>query len=167
MDSRALTAGEILLVEDEFGVGTIDTSTVKIKREKAWIFHRKSDAMAPDGNIYFHPDGTAYMDDFSSGTIGEQGFFIHEMTHVYEVQTTGETLWGMKGAMNSYEVKASDIINGRAWGSFNIEQQAQIVRYHFYHKKGTHIRSWGNITRPTTADYERILPFIRTPTPTP
>jgi len=138
-ESRGLTPGEIKLVEDEFGAGTIDVDKVNIRREKAWLFHRKGDAMAPDGDIYFHPDGNAYMDDFS----------------------TGKTLWSMKGALNSYKVNPSDIINGRKWKSFNIEQQAQIVRFHFYSKQGSYPTSWANKARPTTADYEKILPFIK------
>ena len=153
--------GVLVLVEAEFGTGTIDVDKVNITRKKAWIFHRKNDAMAPDGDIYFHPDGNAYMDDFSTGDLSTQGFFLHEMTHVYEVQTTGKTLWSIKGAFNTYKVIPSDIINGKQWESFNIEQQAQIVRFHFYSKHGRYPTSWTNKTRPTTADFEKILPFIK------
>ena len=159
-DSRGLTDGEISLVNEEFGEGTIDTSKVRIHRKKAYIFHRKSDAMAPDGGIYFHPDGDLYMDDFSRGNIDSQGLFIHEMAHVYQVQSSGKTLWGVAGIMNSYEVGASDIISGRKWNTFNIEQQAQIVKYHFWSRNGAYPPSWNGI-RPSIEHYQNVLPYMK------
>ena len=46
-------------------------------------------AMAPDGNIYFHPKAGGWSDDFASELISRQGFFIHEMAHVWQAQKGG------------------------------------------------------------------------------
>ena len=43
-------------------------------------------AMAPMGNIYFHPDGGGWSEDFAKEPLGAQAFFIHEMTHVWQAQ---------------------------------------------------------------------------------
>jgi len=158
--SRSLTVGEIEMINEEFGKGTIDTRTVEIHRKTAWRLQGKNTAMAPDGDIYFHPEGGLYMDDFSTGALKMKGLFIHEMTHVYQVQSTGETLWGWRGAFNTYKFKPSDITGSRKWESFNIEQQADIAKFHYWSKQGAYPSQWSNITLPTTSNYERLLPYI-------
>jgi len=45
--------------------------------------------MAPTGHIWFHPDGGGWSDDFSEETLSRQGFFIHELTHVWQSQNGG------------------------------------------------------------------------------
>ena len=67
----------------------IDYSQVRLIKGKWWPFQPRNAAMAPMGNIYFHPDGGGWSDDFSKETIGRQGFFIHEMTHVWQAQKRG------------------------------------------------------------------------------
>ena len=62
---------------------------MRLVKGKWWPFQPRSAAMAPMGNIYFHPDGGGWSDDFSKEPLGRQGFFIHEMTHVWQAQTRG------------------------------------------------------------------------------
>ena len=69
-ESRRLTTDEIKLAMKIFGTA-IDYSKTKIFREKAYFFQPIDRAMAPDGNIYFHPDSNDYYDDYSlAGEIG-------------------------------------------------------------------------------------------------
>jgi len=98
-ESRGLTDGERGLVVDEFGEGTLDLDAIRIHRDKSYFGHPKDRAMAPDGDIYFHPKGNLYRDDFSKEGLNGQGLFIHEMTHVYQVQSTGKSLW-LTGALD-------------------------------------------------------------------
>ena len=86
--ARPLTAGEIELARSVFG-DAIDYSQVRLVRGKWWPFQPRNAAMAPMGNIYFHPDGGGWSDDFSTEPLGRQGFFIHEMTHVWQAQKGG------------------------------------------------------------------------------
>ncbi len=45
--------------------------------------------MAPMGHLHFHPRSDSYCDDFAAADLNLQGHFIHEMTHVWQVQTRG------------------------------------------------------------------------------
>ena len=85
MDSRSLTAGEIEIARSVFGEA-IDYSQVRLIKRKWWPFQPRNTIMTPCGNLHFHPDGPAWSDDFSKETIGRQGLFIHEMTHVWQAQ---------------------------------------------------------------------------------
>jgi hypothetical protein len=88
MKSRGLTSGEIELARSVFGEA-IDYSKVRLVKGKWWPFHPRRAAMAPMGNIYFHPADGGWSDDFANEPLGRQGFFIHEMTHVWQAQAKG------------------------------------------------------------------------------
>src|SRR6266542_5129584 len=86
--ARPLTTGEIALVRSVFG-DAIDTARVRLVKGKWWPFHPRGAAMAPMGNIHFHPDRGGWSEDFASEPLGRQAFFIHEMTHVWQAQSRG------------------------------------------------------------------------------
>ena len=88
MMRRSLTAGELALVHSVFG-DAVDGSKVELVRGKFWPFHPPRVAMAPMGDIYFHPDGGGWSEDFSKESLAAQGFFIHEMTHVWQYRAYG------------------------------------------------------------------------------
>ena len=88
MAGRVLTAGEIALARSVFG-DAIDYSHVRLFQGKWWPFQPRQSAMAPMGDIWFHPDGGGWSDDFSDEPLGRQGFFIHELTHVWQTQKGG------------------------------------------------------------------------------
>ena len=71
--SRSLTPGEIALARSVFG-DAIDYERVRMVRGKWWPFQPKRSAMAPMGNIYFHPDGGGWAEDFSFQPLHAQGF---------------------------------------------------------------------------------------------
>ena len=88
MNERALTSGEIDLARSVFG-DAIDYARVRMIRRKWWPLQPRNAIMAPSGNLHFHPQGTTWSDDFSKETIALQGFFIHEMSLVWQAQKRG------------------------------------------------------------------------------
>ena len=82
--------------------------------------------MAPMGTIYFHPDGGGYCDDFSRQSLGQQAFFIHELTHVWQTQAKGRFyLILMRHPFCHY---AYEFQPGRPFNRYGLEQQAEIVK---------------------------------------
>ena len=68
---RSLTAGEIELARSVFG-DAIDYSEVRLFLGKWWPFQPRNAAMAPMGDIWFHPDGGGWSDDFSKEPLWRQ-----------------------------------------------------------------------------------------------
>lgn len=93
--------------------------------------------MAPRGHIHFHPLSANYCDDFSSANLALQGHFIHEMTHVWQVQTRGSWFLILRRPFSrryDYSLKP-----GLGLQRYGIEQQAEIVRHAFLLRKGARI----------------------------
>ncbi len=110
----------------------IDMERVKIRREAFIFFQPKNVTMAPDGDLWFHPEGRIAMSeavcDFSLADIALQKHFMHEMTHVWQCQR-GVNLVIEKlkmffryGAHGGYTY-----VRGKALSEYNIEQQACVV----------------------------------------
>ena len=88
MDERALTPGEIELARSVFG-DAIDYSRVRMIRRKWWPLQPSNTAMAPIGQHPFPPARRRLVGGFLEGAARLQGFFIHEMTHVWQAQKGG------------------------------------------------------------------------------
>lgn len=128
MKCRHLTLGEVELARSIFG-GAIDYSKVRLFEGKWWPFHPRRAAMAPMGDIWFHPDGGGWSDDFAHEPLHRQGFFIHELTHVWQSQKGGRYyLPLMRHPFCRYAYRLRP---GRPFGQYGIEQQAEIVRHRF------------------------------------
>jgi hypothetical protein len=128
MKRRSLTAGEVELCRSIFGAA-IDYSRVRLVEGKWWPFHPRGAAMAPMGNIWFHPDRGGWSDDFANESLGRQAFFIHEMTHVWQAQKGGRfylPLMRHPFCRYSYVLKA-----GQRFEHYGLEQQAEIVAHRF------------------------------------
>ena len=133
MESRRLTDGEIVLARSIFG-DAIDYSRVRLIRGKWWPFQPRNAAMAPNGNIYFHPVAGGWSEDFAREPLGRQGFFIHEMTHVWQAQKRGRFyLPLMRHPFCRYAYK---IRRGKPFERYGLEQQAEIVRHRFLAERG-------------------------------
>ena len=133
MECRELTSGEIELCRTVFG-DAIDYSQVRLIRGKWWPFQPRNAAMAPNGNIYFHPVAGGWSADFSKETLPRQGFFIHEMTHVWQSQRGGRfylPLMRHPFCRYSYELRP-----GKPFCRYGLEQQAEIVRHRFLSDRG-------------------------------
>ncbi len=131
--ARPLTSGEIALARSVFG-DAIDYSKVRLVRRKWWPFQPRGIAMAPTGNIHFHPHGHLWSGDFAAEPLDRQGLFIHEMTHVWQSQTRGRFyLPLMRHPFCRYSYRLEE---GRPFGRYGLEQQAEIVRHAFLAEKG-------------------------------
>ncbi|SRR6266550_675060 len=149
MHSRHLTAGEIALVRSVLG-NAIDYARVRLIEGKWWPFHPRKAAMAPMGNIYFHPDGGGWSDDFATEPLDRQGFFIHEMVHVWQAQAKGRFyLLLMRHPFCRYRYTLEP---GKAFDRYGLEQQAEIVRDRFLADRGS---------GPPICPPRSLLPFAR------
>lgn len=144
--SRPLSTGEVELARSVFG-DAVDYSKVRLVRAKWWPFHPRNAAMAPTGNIHFHPHGDLWSEDFSAEPLWRQGLFIHEMTHVWQAQTRGRWyLPLMRHPFCRYKYKC---VEGRAFERYGLEQQAEIVRHIFLAGRGARVE----------APQQSMLPF--------
>jgi hypothetical protein len=133
MERRGLTPGEIALARSVFG-DSIDYSKVELVRGKWWPLQPRNSAMAPDGNIYFHPAAGGWSDDFAAEPLFRQGFLIHEMTHVWQAQRGGRFyLPLMRHPFCRYRYALQP---GKPFRRYGLEQQAEIVRHRFLADRG-------------------------------
>lgn len=136
MECRFLTPGEVELARTIF-VDAIDYSKVRMISGKWWPFQPRRSAMAPMGDIWFHPDGGGWSDDFSREPLNQQGFWIHEMTHVWQTQKGGRfylPLMRHPFCHYRYELK-----EGKPFKRYGLEQQAEIVRHRFLADRGVSV----------------------------
>jgi len=130
---RGLTAGETELARSVFG-DSIDYSKVRLIKGKWWPFQPRNAAMAPMGNIYFHPEGGGWSDDFAREDVRRQAFFIHEMVHVWQAQAKGRfylPLMRHPFCRYAYRLEA-----GKPFEHYGLEQQAEIVKDIFVAARG-------------------------------
>lgn len=147
MPGRSLTSGEIDLARSIFS-DAIDYRHVRLIEGKWWPLQPQDTAMAPMGHIYFHPHNGGWSDDFSKEPLGRQGFFIHEMTHVWQAQAKGRfylILMRHPFCRYSYALKP-----GKTFRDYGIEQQAEIVRHRFLADRGGH---------PAVTPPRELIPF--------
>ena len=146
MSSRPLTPGEIALARPIFG-DAIDYARVRLHRRKWWPLHPRRAIMAPDGDLWFHPAGDLWRDDFARADRALQGLLIHELTHVWQAQRGGR--WFLPLARHPFCRYGFTLKPGRPFGRYGIEQQAEIVRF-----------AWLARQRATPADpHVALLPF--------
>ena len=149
--ARPLTDGEIAIARSMFG-DAIDYARVRIVRGRWWPFQPVGIAMAPTGNIHFHPRDPAWRDDFAAADLSLQGLFIHEMTHVLQAQQRGRFyLPLMRHPFCRYAYTLRD---DRPFDRYGLEQQAEIVRHVFLARRGAAVAD-----RERLAELERRLPF--------
>jgi hypothetical protein len=147
VNARSLTAGEITLARSVFG-DAIDYARVRLVSGKWWPFQPPGTAMAPMGNIYFHPKRGGWSGDFASEPLGRQAFFIHEMTHVWQAQAKGRFyLVLMRHPFCRYGYALEP---GKPFNRYGIEQQAEIVAHRFLADRGAAVAS---------APPRELLPF--------
>lgn len=123
--SRSLTEGEKALARSVFG-HSLNVDNVQLKTAW-WVL--KNYAVSPNGNIYFHP--ADWITDFSQASIHKQGWLIHELTHVWQLQ---QGLKVVRGALINrryrYHLKL-----GKSFFKYGIEQQAQMVQDYFIRRQ--------------------------------
>lgn len=108
--------------------------------------------MAPDGHLWFHPEGDLWREDFAEAELWLQAFFIHEMTHVWQAARGGR--WWLPLMRHPFCRYRYAIRPGKPFAHYGIEQQAEIVRHAFLMRHGMSISD-----KPPLPVYEALLPF--------
>ncbi|XID74301.1 type IV secretion protein Rhs [Alkanindiges sp. WGS2144] len=118
---RPLTLGEKSLAYSVFH-DQLDLNSPRICSSD-WIL--TGYAMSPNGHVYFNP--ADYLEDFSTASLDKQGWFMHEMTHVWQVQQ------GMKVIQRALLDRRYRYLlkQGKSFFAYGIEQQAQMVQDFF------------------------------------
>lgn len=146
---RPLTEAEVAIARSVFG-DAIDYAAAGVVLGKWAFFQPRDTVMAPRGHIHFNPRGSLYRDDFGTASLGEQGLFIHEMTHVWQHQRgVCLPLARHPFCRYSYSVKP-----GWPLHRYGIEQQAEIVRHAFLLANNARVTG-----APDRERYASILPF--------
>lgn len=130
----------------------IDYDRVRLRRDAWWPFQPRLVVMAPDGDIWFHPAGPHWCEDFSTAPVAAQGLFIHEMMHVYHAGRGGR--WWLPLMRHPFCRYDYVLRPGKPFRLYGIEQQAEIVRHAFLLRQGVELPG-----RPPLTAYEALLPF--------
>ncbi|MFN3370881.1 MAG: vgr related protein [Sphingomonadaceae bacterium] len=148
--SRLLTPGEAALVARVFGPA-IDPAPVRLHRLKWWMWQPAWVTMAPDGHLWFHPNGDQWSADFSAEGFQLRGHFIHEMVHVWQHQQ-GIDLRFRRPPFARYRYLPLE--PGRPFEGYGLEQQAEIVKEAYWLSEGLRLAG-----RPPLEAYRALLPF--------
>ena len=151
MTSRPLTPAETALARSVFG-RAIAYDRVRAHNRKWWPFQPSRVTMAPDGDLWFHPKSGLFCADFCDQPLHLQGHFIHEMTHVWQAQQGGK--WFLPLMRHPFCRYGYQIVDGRPFERYGLEQQAEIVRHAFLLRRGARVGD-----KPPLAVYEALLPF--------
>ena len=125
MTGRPLTGGERALASEAFE-DAIDLAAVRLHRRAWWRLQPRNVAMAPDGDIWFHPDGPLWREDFATAPLSLQALFVHEMTHVWQAQRGGR--WFLPLIRHPFCRYRYTLVPGRPFLHYGVEQQAEIVK---------------------------------------
>ncbi len=143
---RGLTPGETALVASVFG-SAVDPAGVTIRHQKFWALQPWWVTMAPDGHIWCHPNGDSWCTDYAAQGPAMREHFIHEMTHVWQVQHGRNLIFARPPfARYTYELSAE-----KPFSRYGIEQQACIVADAY------RLREAGALA--DLAAYAAVLPF--------
>ena len=134
--SRPLTPGERALAASVFG-DAIDYDAVTIRHRCWWPFQPRNTLMAPCGHLHVHPKSEIWSEDYSRERVPLQALLLHELTHVWQSQSRGRFyLPLMRHPFCRY---AYDLVPGRPFDLYGLEQQAEIVRHAFLAKHGVRL----------------------------
>lgn len=147
---RSLTPGEIDLARSIFGEA-IDYARVTIRRRKFFPLQPRHVTMAPRGHLHFHPQAPGYCEDFSAAPLHRAAHFIHEMVHVWQVQTRGE--WYLLLRRHPWCRYDYSLKPGWRLAQYGIEQQAEIVSHAFILRSGVAVPGAAGLDT-----YRTILP---------
>ena len=138
---RGLTAAEVALARSVFGT-QLQTDAVRLVACR-WVL--RGYAISPNGHVYFHPDD--WREDFAQADLNTQSWLIHELVHVWQVQ---QGMAVLRRALFDRRYRYQ-LVQGKQFLSYGIEQQAQIVQDYFVRRmRGQDCTAW-----------QQCLPFYR------
>lgn len=122
---RYLTEGEKRFARLLFKE-SIDYGAVRVYNKKYLPFQPQLMAIAPNGNIYFHP--ADFKEDFST-EVRDKRWFIHEMVHVWQHQLGYPVFW--RGAARISLDYNYTLAEGRRLSDYNMEAQGEVLADYF------------------------------------
>ncbi|MBS0386067.1 MAG: vgr related protein [Proteobacteria bacterium] len=128
-ERRAITSGEIALGRDLFG-DAIQWDAVRVLQAPPLPFG----AVVPLGKTIVFARWRAVR-DFASAPLNEQGWFVHELTHVWQA-AQGRVLAVAKFGALGKKAYVYAPRPGAGLKDYNIESQAEIVRHLFLARAG-------------------------------
>ena len=128
-ERRALTTSEIAMGRDVFG-GAIAWPRVRVLQAPRLPFS----AMVPFGETIVFARWRAVR-DFACASLNEQGWFVHELTHVWQA-ARGTVLAAAKLGALGKKAYAFTPKQDAVFSDYNIESQAEIVRCLFLARAG-------------------------------
>lgn len=130
---RGLTTAEMALAFSVFGT-QLNMAQVQLLACR-WIL--RGYAISPNGHVYFHPDD--WREDFAQADLNIQSWLIHELVHVWQVQ---QGMAVVRRALLDRRYRYN-LVQGKSFLSYGIEQQAQIVQDYFVRRaKGQDCTAW-------------------------
>lgn len=135
---RKLTEGEIKIAKIVFD-NLINYDEVKIFNIPYLPWQPNDILMAPNGHLFINKKN--YSKDYSKHSLSTQALFIHELTHILQFQKHTNVL--MHGlvlqsayylSFKQYNPYKYSLVEGKAFGQYNIEQQGDIARDIFLKK---------------------------------
>lgn len=130
--ARPLTAAERAIARDLFGL-SLDPDRVQLHHAAWWPLQPPDTVMAPDGDLWFHPRGSAWREDYGIASPALQGLFVHELTHAWQAQHGGR--WFLPLVRHPLCRYRYRLAPGKPFRRYGIEQQAEIVRHAFVHRR--------------------------------
>ena len=152
--SRPLTPGERAIAASVFGTA-LDPAPVTLRRGKWFPFQPRRVIMAPDGHVWFHPDGIEWRDDFATAGLASRALLVHELTHVWQHQC-GVNLVLRRRPFARYDYLP--LVPGRPFAAYGIEQQACIVADAYFLREGARVPG-----APPLGVYAALIPFAAEP----
>lgn len=161
--SRKLTEGERIMCRRLFK-DALDFDKVEINNKVFVKIQGSGVGMAPNGNVYFHPDD--FLEDFAAPDVGANDlqFFMHEMVHVWQHQL-GYPVGLMRAVHIAYLPYTYALVPGAKLQHYNMEQQGDLLSdYWALLTFGAYPPLMKNKKRPTIKQYEEVLSeFLRHP----
>jgi hypothetical protein len=128
-ERRALTAGERAIAQSMFG------EALRLERLRITQAPRLGfGAMAPFGRTIVFSNWIAAR-DFAEAPLGEQGWFVHELTHCWQAQRGLVPAYAKLGALGRRAYDYS-LAPDKPLHRYNIEQQGEIARHLFLARRG-------------------------------
>ena len=147
---RPLSGGERAIAARVFGTA-LDPDLVRIRRAKWFMLQPAWVTMAPDGDIWLHPNGGLWSLDYSIEPLPWRALFVHELTHVWQHQQ-GINLLLARRPFARYTYLP--LTPGKPFAAYGIEQQAVIVEHWYRLLEDKQVAG-----APGIETYAELLPF--------
>ena len=164
MSGRNLTAGEERIAQEIYKT-SINYSKVKIHDGKYFFGQPDNSGMTPSGEIY--ASSGAYHTDYSTENASTQGFFVHEMGHVWQHQNNIlNIIWSafLEQITHGFDYSKAypyTLDANKTLTDYDIEQQASILEDYFrVVKRGIEFRQGRILNSGTRPEKIRLLQAV-------